>query len=825
MRSYLSLAWKELKAQKVTSVLILIAMFLSTTATTALGQSIGILQTMRIEQASGLNGDRYATFHQLTREQNEALHSDSRLKDVGSVINLGNVELEDSVLRLYLREYQGEALKAYPSIGTIKEGRLPEGKGEIALSGDALKYLGIDGRLGSVVTLPVSVGLMVDDLPPYEYTADFVLTGILENNYLGFVSGMVDAVAGEGTAESLLPERYFLFSTDFKTGDVKQFQSIVNDLASELELSEKYIQYNWILLDALGIDYAGKGNSEQDKGFPFMMAACVMVGVLILLAAGLVIYNILKVAVAKRIREYGTLRAIGSEKRQLYALVTVQLLILCGIGMPLGLVLGMLSAKGILIAATGFLNPDLFMANDTQSLNMAIAETSTGNLLPLAASVWITLLFAILAAYPSARYAARISPTAAMNGQGMKVRRRNRKQKNIRNFEAFYARLNLRRNRSRTAITILSMVMSITVFVALQSFSGLLDPSRDIQSMRNGDYAVTNETVGILPESVEQLENYEMTEEISTARLKIYEADENGDRQVQLDFNMVSAGETFQIASVDEKRLSNYVSGLSKSDIEDLKNGSACLVKNPIPFVYQEQEIEHTELHKGDRITVNGVELRIAEIVDTPGTAGEFLNGVQVIVSDAVYETLTGEDRYCEVYVTLDEDADAAVFESWLEQWCKENPGSQWLSFREADAQMAESFQQIQFLCWGFILFIGLIGILNIINTVYTNIHTRIREIGMQRAIGMSIRSLYQTFLWEGAYYGLIASALGAVFGYICTIFVGAATTDSLTLTAFPIVAVSEAAVVSVAACLIATAIPLWTIGKMSIVDSIETVE
>jgi len=47
------------------------------------------------------------------------------------------------------------------------------------------------------------------------------------------------------------------------------------------------------------------------------------------------------------------------------------------------------------------------------------------------------------------------------------------------------------------------------------------------------------------------------------------------------------------------------------------------------------------------------------------------------------------------------------------------------------------------------------VRILNIINTVYSNIHTRVNEIGMQRAIGMSAASLYKTFLWEGAYYAI----------------------------------------------------------------------
>ena len=72
-------------------------------------------------------------------------------------------------------------------------------------------------------------------------------------------------------------------------------------------------------------------------------------------------------------------------------------------------------------------------------------------------------------------------------------------------------------------------------------------------------------------------------------------------------------------------------------------------------------------------------------------------------------------------------------------------------------------------------------------NTVYSNIHTRIGEIGMQGAIGMSAASLYKTFLWEGAYYGIFASAIGAVLGYACCIFVGATQTDTLQMVAVPL--------------------------------------
>ena len=100
MKSYLSFAFKELKTQKVMAVLILIAVILSSIMTTSIGQSLGILQSMRIEQASSLNGDRYATFHQIKEEERLQLEKDNRLYDVGSFINVGITQLGNSSERI-----------------------------------------------------------------------------------------------------------------------------------------------------------------------------------------------------------------------------------------------------------------------------------------------------------------------------------------------------------------------------------------------------------------------------------------------------------------------------------------------------------------------------------------------------------------------------------------------------------------------------------------------------------------------------------------------------------------------------------------------------
>ena len=146
MNSYRALAIKELFAQRVTSVLILIAVMLSTMMTTVVGQSLGVLTAMREQQAIALGGNRYATFLQMDADQLHAMQQDERLSYVGASIYLGSMELTSS-LNLGLTEYQGDNASIYPSSTNIKEGKLPQAPMELALPEDVLQYLGFDGKV------------------------------------------------------------------------------------------------------------------------------------------------------------------------------------------------------------------------------------------------------------------------------------------------------------------------------------------------------------------------------------------------------------------------------------------------------------------------------------------------------------------------------------------------------------------------------------------------------------------------------------------------------------------------------------------------------
>ncbi|MCI8355805.1 MAG: ABC transporter permease [Lachnospiraceae bacterium] len=500
MKNYRILALRELSAQKLTAFLILTAVLLSTTMTAVVGQSVGVLSAMRIQQAAVIGGDRYVTFLQLTKEKVRMLENDSRLSYTGRFVSLGEEKLNDQ-LSLGVAEYQDGSIAARSAGFRLAEGRLPKAPMELALPENALGFLGFDGKIGDKISLSLSKalrhGIMTED---YDYNAEFTLVGITESNYLGYTGGNILGCAGWGTADMVLPPEYLYYNVDIRTADRDDFQEIIKDLCVRLEIHELDTLYNVPLLNALGISYdpenAESDGMADDSGFSWVALAGVLTAALVLTAAGLVIYNILKIAVTRRIRQYGTLRALGAEKGQLYEVVAAEILLLCAVGIPAGLLLGRLSAEGILVAALRGLSPEIFLAGDQKQLRELIAANNQGKWGYLLGSALVTLLFAFLAAAPAARFAARVSPVAAMSGAGVRFRRRSRSPKRIRNFERYYAGLNLRRSKGRTAVTVLSLVMSVTVFITLQSFLSLLDVS-DSLTEHLGDYSVVNQYGGI----------------------------------------------------------------------------------------------------------------------------------------------------------------------------------------------------------------------------------------------------------------------------------------------------------------------------------------
>ncbi|HBF5712338.1 TPA: ABC transporter permease [Clostridioides difficile] len=819
MKNYLSLSIKELKSQKLMTTFIIIAIVLSTIMTTVVGQSIGILQNLRIEQARSFNGDRHVSFHQLTKNQVDDIKKDDRVYQAGTSITIGSSKIKDSGISVLVKEYDKTGLSNYPKLMKLKSGHLPKDKNEIALDENTLKLMGIKPRLGVTIPMNLDISLLNDTIPPYNYTANFKLSGILEDDYTGYVSGIVNGIVGKGTSENLLPKRYILSSLDFKIKQQEKFQEIVNQLAKKINLSHNSIQYNWIYLNALKIQFEKDENSSNSDGISMIILVSLFVALLVLLASGLVIYNILKISVTKKIKEYGCLRAIGAEPNQIYKIVILQILILCTVAIPIGAVIGIISSKGITGMVTNILNPDILLANDNKEITELIHKNTTAYMFPLVLSTNVSLIFSFISALPSAIYASHVSPKIAMAGSTTKIKRKIKREKTIKNFERHLAWLNLKRNKGRTIITILSLFMSITVFVALSEFSNVLDVSRSVSNLKEGDFSLTNEISGFDKSTLDKIAKMKNVNRTSFIKYSEYKQGE-----IDTDINFENSGEMLKIIGIDEQTLKDLMPSITNSILEDFKNGSICFIKNPIAISTPGVKTRHTNLKPKDSITINKKQLDIYSTVDKMFflQGNGWINGVDVIVYDSVYNTLTNKNKFNQINIYAKDKSKLEQIRLSIEQICENNPGSHWISYIESDKQFKESFKQIEFLAWAVILFVGLIGTLNIINTTHTNINTRTNEIGVKRAIGMSNSSLYKMFLWEGVYYGIFAAIFGSIAGYASAIIINMATIEKLDFTNIPITSILQATIISVLACIIATLIPLRKVKKMNIIDCID---
>lgn len=98
----------------------------------------------------------------------------------------------------------------------LKFGYLFKDKNEIVLDENILKFMGIKLRLGVIIFMNLDILFLNDIILLYNYIVNFKLSGILEDDYIGYVSGIVNGIVGKGILENLLFKRYILFFLDFK---------------------------------------------------------------------------------------------------------------------------------------------------------------------------------------------------------------------------------------------------------------------------------------------------------------------------------------------------------------------------------------------------------------------------------------------------------------------------------------------------------------------------------------------------------------------------------------------------------------------------------
>ena len=297
---------------------------------------LSINETNQGYQFRSVGTSSHGSFKEVTEDQIAALSAHPKVKATGirKVIGLctsGAFEKDYGEVS-FMEDNTAKWSFAMPTVG-----RVPKTGREVAMDTKVLAMLGVTPELGAQVDLTYTLADQTqrgDDV-----TDTFTLVGWWDYDermavhYINISREYAQEMEARAIAAGMHPFRTDLnvmLGTSMNIEDTltrigEDCGYTVGDKAGQLRIG-----VNW------GYTYTQLADTMDAEGILAMAAILILVT----FTGYLVIYNIFQISVAGDIRYYGLLKTIGVTPRQLRRMIRQQALLLCAVGIPLGLLLG-----------------------------------------------------------------------------------------------------------------------------------------------------------------------------------------------------------------------------------------------------------------------------------------------------------------------------------------------------------------------------------------------------------------------------------------------------------------------------------------------------
>ena len=195
---------------------------------------------------------------------------------------------------------------------------------------------------------------------------------------------------------------------------------------------------------------------------------CIVIGIIVFTSV-FCIKNSFDISITEKIKQYGMLRSVGATKKQIKRNVFYEATILGLIGIPLGILLGYL-ASYILVIISNYYLSDMIQAG----FKLEVAFSMIAVLVAIVLGI-VTIYFS---AFRSAKRASKVSPIDSIrNSANIKINPKKIKSpkfiKKVFGMGGEISFKNLKRNKKKYRTTVISIVVSVFVFIALSGFMGL----------------------------------------------------------------------------------------------------------------------------------------------------------------------------------------------------------------------------------------------------------------------------------------------------------------------------------------------------------------
>ena len=220
--------------------------------------------------------------------------------------------------------------------------------------------------------------------------------------------------------------------------------------------------------------YSGVSRIDSVTATLYSLAA-IVIGLIVFASVSL-IYNAFSISVSERTKQFGLLSSVGATKKQLRRMVTFEALAVSAIGIPLGILVG-IGGIGITLLLLG----DKFSSIVGKAhipLRLCVSWESV-----VIAAV-IALITVLISAWIPSKRATRVSAVEAIR-QSMDVKADNKPTRTSKlayklfGLPGVLAGKHYKRNRKKYRTTVVSLFMSIVLFVSAAAFTDYMMESAE----------------------------------------------------------------------------------------------------------------------------------------------------------------------------------------------------------------------------------------------------------------------------------------------------------------------------------------------------------
>ncbi|MGI6721194.1 MAG: FtsX-like permease family protein [Anaerovoracaceae bacterium] len=776
---------ETMRTRKTMTVVVILGVFLSTMLMSGVLLFASCLQNYMVDTYAEHDGDWYAAaFGVHSRKTVKKLYSDERTAAAVSLKTVGyaddGVGNRDSKPYLYLAQANKKLMKQLNI--KLEEGRLPEKPWEIVMPANRMA----NGRalydVGDNVPLKVGRRVSADGKDLYQnssYKAGEKLINLKRRTFL--VVGVMDTPQGEPYQAA--GETAFTAPNDKDTGIYTVFVKTENPRSIRSYVAEHFagyqIDYNDNLLKiqgALGID----------RSMKIIIAGIMLLLGLISLGAVVLIYNAFSISVTNRRRQLGMLSSVGATGRQLKKITMGEGLLICLAGIPSGLLAG-IGAVAVIIGLLSDSFRQLIGPDQAAQLHLHVTGA------PLLMAALLTLVVVMISVWFPARKAGKMTV--------MEMIRQQREDQMIkRRRDGIFGRLAGRlfglpgklvaryysRDRIKYVGPVISVFLSIVLFVSAYAFSGLLNAevAHNFKTVNDYDISYTTLVHNSTPDiGQDRLDYVKLQEaegvtassfnEIIVGRVTVPRKDiGNEDLTGSIKTRKIGVG----ILVVENKSFRDLAGRINARSSDILCNANSRVSGNYSDIAALGDALEYNNgkltISLGNKVT-RTIRINLATS-SVPWGCSDYRDSAHIIMSESKAVRVLGN---YEKFVTgrlmcFKSNKPLEAFES-LKHICSQqdmNTDNLYDKYSDGNAYRA-LILIVQILAFGFIIIISLVSIANVANTVTTNISLRAGDLAMLQMLGMDRRDSHIMIDLECMIYGLQGLLLGIPAAIAISIF------------------------------------------------------